>query len=267
MATLRLKYLATSVRMQMHAQVFLPEARLAGAGRGGPPLKVLWLLHGEGGDCSDWPRLSMVEHHAERAGIALVMPNMDNSMYMDMAHGGYPYFTYLAEDLPVHLRNAVRVLSARREDNFVAGVGVGAYGALKWLLRKPQMFRAAACLSGEIDVAAALVHRQAHGGVPREWVAAFGEPGRLAGTDDDVLHLLGTRPRPEAGVSLHFVSGETEPGRERTLAVARVARDWGADVATRVAPQDGWPLWDAAARDFIAAVAPCAGAGGQHVAA
>lgn len=131
MAVLKIKYLATTTKMQMHFSVFLPDAAVCDLGRGtDSKLKVLWLLHGEGGDCSDWLRLSMIEHHADKAGVALVMPNMDNSMYMDMAHGGYPYFTYLAEDLPAHVRDLISLLSDRREDNVVAGVGAGGYGAL-----------------------------------------------------------------------------------------------------------------------------------------
>ena len=61
-ATLKIKFLATSIQMQMHLLVFLPES-IAGLGAAEcARLKVLWLLHGEGGDCSDWTRLSMVEH-------------------------------------------------------------------------------------------------------------------------------------------------------------------------------------------------------------
>ena len=35
-------------------------------------------------------------------------------------------------------------LSPRREDTFVAGLSMGGYGALKWALRSPQRFAAAA---------------------------------------------------------------------------------------------------------------------------
>src|SRR5690625_5490887 len=44
-------------------------------------------------------------------------------------------------------------LSDNREDNFVAELSMGGYGALKWALRYPDRFAAAASLSGATDVA------------------------------------------------------------------------------------------------------------------
>jgi S-formylglutathione hydrolase FrmB len=255
MATLRIKYLATSVQMQMHLLVFLPEP-LPGAGVDGASdarLKVLWLLHGEGGDCTDWTRLSMVEHHAQAAHIALVMPNLDNSMGMDMAHGGYPYFTYLAHDLPAHVRDLVRVLSDRTEDNFVAGVGAGGHAAVKWALREPGMFAAAACLSGELDMAAALREKEKLGTLSDAWAAAFGSASRLEGSEDDILQLA--RQRLEGslpGATVHLAtSGQDESlGRNReAVAQLRLA---GLHVVEQAQDgKGGWSLWNEALRGFI----------------
>ncbi len=253
MATLRIKYLATSIKMQMHLQVFLPDSIASGSGA---RLRVLWLLHGEGGDCSDWSRLSMVEHHAEAANIALVLPDLGNSMAMDMAHGGYPYFTYLTEDLPVHLRNLVRVLSDRREDNFVAGVGTGGYGAAKWLLRAPEAFAAAACLSGDVDMVSALRERAAAGTLGDDLRAAFGDADRLAGSRDDPMRLV-TEPGAFAhgAPRLVLVGGAADEGAGRRRAAADRLRAAGAEVDFDEVPGiAGWRTWDAAIADFIATV-------------
>ncbi len=260
MASLKVKFLATSIKMQMHLSVFLPEAAMrAPAGADGARLKVLWLLHGEGGDCSDWLRLSMVEHSAEAAGIALVMPNLDNAMYMDMAHGGYPYFTYLTQDLPLHIRYLVRVLSDRPEDNFVAGAGVGGYGAVKWMLRAPQAFGGCACFSGDVDIVAALRAREAEGGLGDDWAAAFGDADRIAGTDDDPMALarqLAAARTPVAPIRISC--GEGEPGVARRRDAAAALRSLGLDVRFHEDREaQGWPLWDARVREFIrAAITP-----------
>ena len=270
MATLKIKFLATTIQMQMHLAVFLPEA----AGRGGPPLapgplKVLWLLHGEGGDCSDWLRLSMVEHHAQEAGIALVMPSLDNSMAMDMAHGGYPYFGYLANDLPRHVRHLVGSLSPAREDNFVAGVGAGGHGAIKWMLRAPRMFAGGACLSGDIDMAAALRAREAEGPLADDWSAAFGGSARLAGSTDDVMHLC--RERASAGAAVPpivIATNERDDSFQRNRQAAGELAALGLDVRIGETPgSTGWAFWDAQLREFIrAVVAPARTAGGRDVA-
>lgn len=257
MASLKVKFLATSIKMQMHLSVFLPEAAMRASGP--DPLKVLWLLHGEGGDCSDWTRLSMVEHFAEAANIALVMPNLDNSMCMDMAHGGYPYLTYLTRDLPLHIRDLVRVLSDKPQDNFVAGAGVGGYGAVKWALREPGAFGGCACFSGDVDIVAALREKQAAGELGDDWIAAFGDADRIAGTDDDPI-ALGRRlaaanaPLPP----IHLACGTGEPGIQRRRDAAKTLQSLGLDVRYHEEPQaQGWPLWNARVREFIAtAIAP-----------
>ena len=44
-------------------------------------------------------------------------------------------------------------LSEKREENFVAGLSMGGYGAIKLGLRKSEAFAAAASLSGALDMA------------------------------------------------------------------------------------------------------------------
>ena len=254
MATLKIKFLATTIKMQMHLAVFLPEAaRRNDAPLAAGPLKALWLLHGEGGDCSDWLRLSMVEHHAQAAGIALVMPNLDNSMAMDMAHGGYPYFGYLLNDLPRHVRHLVGSLSTAREDNFVAGVGSGGHGAVKWMLRAPQMFSAAACLSGDIDMTAALRAREMAGELGDAWAAAFGTSARLAESEDDVMRLC--RERAGAGEPVPPIvvaTSERDSAFARNRQAVRDLAALGLNVSSREERSGcGWPFWDAQLREFI----------------
>ena len=254
MADLRIKFLATSIEMQMHLRVFLPEASLPGNGRPAVKLKTLWLLHGEGGDCSDWQRLSMVEHHAEQAGIALVMPSVDNSMYMDMIHGGYPYFRYLSEELPRHVRDLVKVLSDQPEDNRVAGVGIGGYGALKWALRSPGMFSAAACLSAPIDIVSTLARLELEDRLTDEWAAAFGDARRIASTQDDILTLA---DRVEGrSPAIHLAASAADEHYTESLSAARRLRASGLGISIHEDPKaTGWSFWDSRIQAFIADMA------------
>lgn len=252
MATLRIKFLATSIQMQMHLLVFLPESAVRADAKTGGRLKVLWLLHGEGGDCSDWTRLSMVEHYAQAANIALVMPDLANSMTMNMAHGGYPYFTYLTEDLPRHVRHLVQLLSSAREDNFVAGVQTGGYGALRWMLRAPHMFSACACLSGDVDMVSALKNKEATGKLPDDWAAAFGDSARLAGSADDIQQLCEQRAANPGAPAVVLATSRHDECFERNRQATRMLRSAGLDVHAHEETADqGWPYWNERIRDFI----------------
>jgi S-formylglutathione hydrolase FrmB len=78
------------------------------------------------------------------------MPSVGNSFYADLMHGP-AYWTFVSEELPRFVRS-VFPLSSKREDNFVAGLSMGGYGALKLALNKPEDFAAAISLSGVLDV-------------------------------------------------------------------------------------------------------------------
>ena len=118
------------------------------AGEGKHP--TLFLLHGLSDDHTIWMRRTSIERYVAPLGLAVVMPNVHRSFYTDMAMGG-KYWTFVSEELPRVARSLFH-LSDKREDNFVAGLSMGGYGAMKMGLRKPEMFAAAASLSGVMDI-------------------------------------------------------------------------------------------------------------------
>lgn len=65
---------------------------------GGTP-KLLFLLHGLGGNCDEWLRFSKIEYYAKKFNLIVVMPEAQRSFYCD-----YPtaprYFHYVADELP-----------------------------------------------------------------------------------------------------------------------------------------------------------------------
>ncbi|MTW84353.1 esterase family protein [Virgibacillus dakarensis] len=112
---------------------------------------VLYLLHGYSDDHTIWTRRTSVERYVQNLGLAVVMPQVDHSYYTDMKYGK-KYWTFLSEEVP-HVARSLFHLSDKREDNFVAGLSMGGYGAFKWALRQPEKFAAAASLSGALNVA------------------------------------------------------------------------------------------------------------------
>jgi S-formylglutathione hydrolase FrmB len=115
-----------------------------------PLLRTLYLLHGYSDDQTAWQRWTSVERYVEGLNLAVVMPAAHNSFYTDMVHGG-KYFTFLTEEVPAVLQDMFP-LSQEREDTFVAGLSMGGYGALKMALSRPDLYAAAASLSGAVDM-------------------------------------------------------------------------------------------------------------------
>ncbi len=109
---------------------------------------VLYLLHGMSDDRTTWLRNTRIEKYADERKIAVVMPEAQCSFYTDMAYG-LKYYSYIAEELPEFICKTFPV-SKKREDNFIAGLSMGGFGALKIGFRRFESFCGIAALSPAI---------------------------------------------------------------------------------------------------------------------
>jgi putative tributyrin esterase len=153
------------------------------------PYKTLWLLHGRSQDHTAWLRNSDIEEYAARYRLAVIMPNADRSWYTDTAYG-MNYFSYITNELREVCYRNFKTLSDRREDNIVAGVSMGGYGAVKMALSKPELFGACISLSGALDIVGKSATDNAN-----EWRSIFGLDGELQsmlkGSEHDLFSLVG----------------------------------------------------------------------------
>ncbi len=154
MALLHLNLYSEVLGMSTSVEVILPQATASQIGMDGTRENVfptLYLLHGLSDDHTIWQRRTSIERYAARYGIAVVMPNADRSWYTDMHRGG-KYFTYIFDELPALCRSFFNGMSAEREYNYVAGLSMGGYGALKMAMADPKRFAGAAAFSGSMDM-------------------------------------------------------------------------------------------------------------------
>jgi S-formylglutathione hydrolase FrmB len=188
MALIHCNFFSEVLGLSCSMDVILPQATtqqigMAGkAGVGKHP--VLWLLHGLSDDHTIWQRRTSIERYVAELGLAVVMPAVDRSFYVD-ARQGKRFGTYIADELPA-LARSFFPLSDRRQDNFVAGLSMGGYGAFRLALAYPERYGAAASLSGCLDIAASS-RRQTEPN--QEWRNIFGPPRALAGSPNDLLFL------------------------------------------------------------------------------
>ncbi len=111
--------------------------------------KVLYLLHGLGGNEDEWMRFSRIEYYAKKYNFVIIMPAAGRSFYCNTRHG-INYFDFAADELP-EICGKWFSISSKREDTFIAGESMGGYGALKIGLSRPQRFAGIASLSGVVD--------------------------------------------------------------------------------------------------------------------
>lgn len=158
-------------------EYFKPEAKY----------QTLYLLHGGYGDYSDWVRFTSIEKYAQENKVAIVMASAGNSFYTDMSHGG-KYFTFISEEVPKFAR-AMFPLSDKREDNFVAGLSMGGYGAFKLALANPSMFECAASLSGVLDITDLLEMSLPDAESTINLDDIWGDTSKVKGSKSDLLYI------------------------------------------------------------------------------
>lgn len=180
MALLDVHHYSAVLNMNMDMRVILPEKESVTPE---DPAKVLYLLHGMGGDHTIWTRKTSIERYVEKYHLAVIMPETHLGWYTDMAHG-YRYFSYLTEELPVLCSRMFPSISKKREDTYAAGFSMGGYGAIKCALKTGHLFSRAAALSGAVDIATRYDANNM-----TYWEDVFGPKDRAAGSANDLFQL------------------------------------------------------------------------------
>ena len=154
MAFFQMNYHSDALRIGVSVNVILPEKAKTMIGmeaNGEGTYKTLYLFHGLSDDHTIWMRRTSIERYAAEKNIAVVMPCVARSWYTDTAYGA-KYLTFVTKELPEVCRGFFRGMSDKRDDNLVAGLSMGGYGAIKAALTRPDLFGGCASLSGALDV-------------------------------------------------------------------------------------------------------------------
>lgn len=129
--------------------VYLPDGYGAAALR----YPVLYLLHGNGGNKLSWVNDGRIQHTADRLiadgdipPCLIVMPDAGTSWFVDRAER---METAVIQDLIPEVESRWKALP-RRTGRVIGGLSMGGYGALRFALKYPERFAAAALLSPAI---------------------------------------------------------------------------------------------------------------------
>lgn len=233
MAYLRWELSSGELGMSTSLAVILPDS---GALSEAP---VIWLLHGLGDNCTGWSRLTSVERYARTYGAAVIMPEVQRSFYTDMVMGP-KYLSYLTDELPAQCRR-VFGLSGDREKNFVMGLSMGGYGAMKLALLRPERFGGCAAFSAVTELAP-----KSSGGPfsESEFRGIFG--GELEKLPEQELSFLLEKRRPEELPPFFLTCGQQDSLFPENCRFAGKLAEAGAEAEFHQWPGDHtWDFWDA----------------------
>jgi len=249
MALIRIDHVPESVGVNLPLYIILPDPGKIGD----MPLsrrKVLYLLHGLSDDGSAWQRYTSIETLAAAYGLVVVMPSAGRSFYTDQSNG-QKYFTYLTEELPHYLADVFN-LKPSREDTFIAGNSMGGYGAIKAALLHPELYSAAASLSGVLTLAVLALIPDSD---PRkaEFAQLFGGLDNLTGGEHDPAVWLERAAKDPACLPSLFISVSRQEDIYPLSGMFHTACQ-ALGVKSEYHEQDGahdWFFWDGQIRLFL----------------
>lgn len=254
MGLMHFSFLPQSLGFHTNVNIILPHD----SSMKSEPYKLLYLLHGGGGNSQDWIRYTSIERYAEENNIAVVMPEVGSqSFYTDMVHG-YKYYTYITEELPIVL-NCFLPISDKKEDRFVAGISMGGYGAYKWTFDKPEYFAAAGNFSGFSFIDELL--KEDLGSLSEE--DKLGEKGicqlvwgsyeNMLGSKSDTRYMVNNAVKNNLDLPRMFAAMGTEDfSYKHGLRYLEFMKDNGIDVEYKEIPGGHeWKVWDTAVNTFI----------------
>ncbi|MGB7070301.1 MAG: alpha/beta hydrolase family protein [Pyrinomonadaceae bacterium] len=172
---------------------------------------VLYLLHGLFGNCDNWLDLTDAGECSSGLDLILVCPDARDSWYTDGDLADSEQFeTFFFSELIPMLEGSYRI-EPSRENRAIAGNSMGGYGALKFALKRPDLFAFTASMSGAFDAP-----WQSHSSPGTDWEIMHGSIMKVFGprhcrkrSENDIFQIL-TGPDQKLP-EIYFDCGSRDP--------------------------------------------------------
>ena len=137
-----------SMKKNIKAVVVLPDDY-----KNGKDYPVVYLLHGAGGNYSNWITLApQLKQAVDLYHLIIVCPDGRNSWYFDSPmDNSYKYETYVSDEL-VKWTDAHYKTIKDRSGRAITGLSMGGHGGLYLAFKHQDVFGAAGSMSGGVDI-------------------------------------------------------------------------------------------------------------------
>lgn len=144
---------SAAMQKNLRAGVVLPNSY----GKGKAAYPVLYLLHGGGGQFSDWltktPDKLLLQNLSDQYNLIIVTPEGEKlSGYLDgPIQKDNQFETYITKEVIDKIDNTYRTIRDRK-GRVITGLSMGGHGSLYLSARHPDLFCAAGSMSGALDL-------------------------------------------------------------------------------------------------------------------
>lgn len=236
MAVITQDYFCPRIGMASEFRVILPES---GTGVITDAESTLFLLSPEGESGLKWITSTKVRVLCDQFRTAAVLVPCLQGCYTDMVYG-YPFYQslkYVREYIQTYLRG----IPAGDGEMAIAGASVGGTAALRWAMEEPELFSAAASLSGMYSPG-----REAGGWFTENRLESlYGDPGERVSVRDSFMQLC----RDTAQKNCYVFSSQEDPDHALAAEIAEILGDRA--VFRTAEGRSDWKTWSDRLADFI----------------
>lgn len=218
---------------------------------------VMYLLHGNAGERNDWPvkgsllrTVDALVANGDMPPAIIVMPDAGTTWYVDLKE---KMETAFFNDLVPHVEKNYRAL-ATRDGRVVGGLSMGGYGALRYVLKYPEKFQAAALLSP------AIYNPEPPADSSARFVKVFAAPGTDGAYNADVWKahnypsLWESFLQKKVAVPMYINSGDDDEfmiESEATQLYALLRKNKQPAELRIVNGKHEWPVWESTVGDAL----------------
>ena len=212
-------------------------------------LPVLWLLHGGMGNSEDWPRYTRIELYAEEKGLIVVCPTGDNGMWVNQADpAGKPWEDVVTEKLWEFVHSMFPT-SDKPEDNYIAGLSMGGYGALRIGLKHPERYSRIGAFSSGICIPEDYINGTFRG---QAGEFSFGDKDKVIGSDYDGYKVAKDRAEKKDLPSVYLSCGTKDSLYDANVKFRDYLKELGYEVTWDEGPfAHEWRFWDEQVEKYI----------------
>ncbi len=171
-------------------------------------MKTLFMLHGYTGAAECW-----IPHYlCEEYNFAAVMPNGENSFYLDGLSTGHSYCSFVGRELTDYIRKTFG-LAMNSDETYIMGFSMGGFGALHTALAYPERFGKTGAMSSALIVheVAKMRNGEGNGVANYEYYReCFGEPDKLLEGSNNPEKLILDLKNSGAGIPEIYLCCGTE---------------------------------------------------------